>query len=259
MSLLDALLLRPIKDDPLNDLSGIIYCIENLVNGMKYIGMTKKTFCRRYSGGRWWDTTHNPVLLADYTKYGDKSFRVLILEHGLKDEELPCIEGHYIYHFNTFYPNGYNMSYDTSPMTHDGLLYRISTKRDYVLVYKKEPSPEGVRWHMGAIPCSEETKRKISLANKGKKRTSEQCERISLKIRGRKQSPEEVAKRSLSLKGKHTRSVFQIDPETGNIIKEHPSIQDAAEFIGLNSSANLTSVCKGRQKTAGGYIFKYKS
>jgi group I intron endonuclease len=245
--------------NPLNDLKGVVYCIENTITNEKYIGVTTKSFNCRYSGGRWWEYTQNKLLRNAYQKYGKDAFLVSILENGLPKEDLTSVEAEYIYSLNTFCPNGYNLTYDTCPSNpSEGVFYRVSLRTQRIFVYQKD-SEGFVDLNMAGGPCSEETKRKISLANKGKKRTPEQRARMALAGKGRKWAPETVDKRRRSLLGKHTKVVLQIDPETNQIVKEHSSIQNAASYLGLSSSSNLTSVCKGKQKTAGGYIFKYKT
>ena len=107
-------------------------------------------------------------------------------------------------------------------------------------------------------PCSDETKKKVSLANKGSKRTDEQKKRMSIAATGRKATKETIEKMKLSLIGKHCKRVIQIDPINNKIIKEFPSCRNASIFLGLKSSSNISSVCRGRQKTIGGFIFKYK-
>ncbi len=56
---------------------------------------------------------------------------------------------------------------------------------------------------------SEETRRKISIANTGKKRTIEQRKRLSEQRKGKTLSPEHRAKISLATKGKPNRTAFK--------------------------------------------------
>ena len=48
-----------------------------------------------------------------------------------------------------------------------------------------------------------------------------------------------------------------IEPETKEIIETFKSISDATRQTGISSS-NITSVCKGNRKKAGGYLWAYK-
>lgn len=51
--------------------------------------------------------------------------------------------------------------------------------------------------------------------------------------------------------------VFQCDKD-GNIIKEFKSQQEAAKILNLNTP-NINAALKGKQKTCGGFIWKYKN
>jgi group I intron endonuclease len=98
-----------------------IYCIENLVNGKKYIG--KGTDIKN----RWTDHKsklkrnkhENPYLQASWNKYGEKNFHFYIVENS-KKEIIYDKEIYYIKIFNTKSPNGYNLT-----MGGDGALGRI--------------------------------------------------------------------------------------------------------------------------------------
>jgi hypothetical protein len=65
-------------------------------------------------------------------------------------------------------------------------------------------------------------------------------------------------KMSYIMKDKFNKPVFQFD-KNGNIIREHQSLTEACIFINKpNRQGDITSCCKGKQKTAFGYIWKYK-
>lgn len=51
--------------------------------------------------------------------------------------------------------------------------------------------------------------------------------------------------------------VTQIDKITGEILKEWASIKEAAISLSIDPSS-MTKVCKGKKKSAGGFIWKYK-
>lgn len=89
----------------------LIYKITNKTNQKSYIGQTvHKSFNKRYSGGRWWDMTDNPLLTNAYNKYGIESFSVEILERDVESlDKLNQLEEFYAEKYNTYYPNGYNL------------------------------------------------------------------------------------------------------------------------------------------------------
>lgn len=48
-----------------------------------------------------------------------------------------------------------------------------------------------------------------------------------------------------------------IDSETGEVINRFGSLRGANERTGI-SEANISSVCKGNRKKAGGYMWRYE-
>ena len=53
-----------------------------------------------------------------------------------------------------------------------------------------------------------------------------------------------------------SKPVLQFD-KNKNLLNEYPSMNDAARNTGI-TVANISSVCKGKRKTAGGYVWRYK-
>lgn len=104
---------------------------------------------------------------------------------------------------------------------------------------------------------SEETKRKIGLAHKGRKHSKEWVDKISKALTGKKLSDEHRK----SLRDNHGGkiAVIQYDLD-GNFIKEHESISDALKY---NNCTRMMSMCihraaKGERKTSLGYKWKIK-
>lgn len=87
--------------------------------------------------------------------------------------------------------------------------------------------------------CSEETKEKLRIANSGRKYSDE----INKK------------KGHSGIKNPASRAVNQYDTD-GCFIKQWDYISLAAKELQIRLS-NIVSVCKGKRKTAGGYIWKY--
>ena len=120
---------------------------------------------------------------------------------------------------------------------------------------------------------SEETKHKISQANKGKKHSVESCLKKSISLIGRKysyetkqkmrksnlgvsrgkgisKSKEQILKTSKSLR----KSVLQYDLK-GNFIKEWEGGIEVQNILNLN----INSYINGKAKTAGGFIWRKKN
>ena len=53
------------------------------------------------------------------------------------------------------------------------------------------------------------------------------------------------------------RAVYQIDIFNNKIIAAFDSITEAATKVGIKSSGHITSACKGKAKSAGGFKWKY--
>ena len=113
--------------------------------------------------------------------------------------------------------------------------------------------------------CSEETKRKIQIKAIGRKFLPEVCERISKAKKDIPQHTDESKKligdanrksKPNGFGNKISKSILQLDMD-GNIIKEWISAIDAANYVKGNN-ANIATVCRGRQKTAYGFRWKYK-
>lgn len=51
--------------------------------------------------------------------------------------------------------------------------------------------------------------------------------------------------------------VLMIDKNTGETIKRFGSLIDAAHYIGKKKSCNIVSCCKGKLKSAHGYVWRY--
>lgn len=62
--------------------------------------------------------------------------------------------------------------------------------------------------------------------------------------------------KALTNRKDQSKPVLQYD-KNGNFIKEYPSIMDAERKTGIRHNI-ICRVCKGKQRTSGGYIWKYK-
>lgn len=235
-----------------------VYKITNIVNEKVYIGSSINLAQRkqRHFNELRQGIHCNKHLQLSFSKYGEDNFLFEILEYCLVEE---CIarEQHYL--------NIY------SPSSIDGL-YNICLVAGSIL----------------GVKLSEETKKKISLSNKGKSKS--ESHRISLskakigrknphsaetienmKLAAQKRPPvteetrqklrishleykpteEQVRKRAASCQKK----VIQLDL-FGKVVAIHDSIKIAAKSINVSASC-ITGYLKGRQKIVRGFTFKY--
>jgi group I intron endonuclease len=94
-------------------MKGIIYCIENLDNGKKYIGQTTRELVERFrehcgnSG-----TSVSPKLKNAIKKYGKDCFSMEVVWENIDctQDELDSKEIQLIENLNTLHPNGYNLT-----------------------------------------------------------------------------------------------------------------------------------------------------
>jgi len=145
---------------------GSIYKITNTVNGKAYIGQTRydaeKTRISKHLNGR-----GNEEVKKDIEKYGKDAFTYEILHDGIIPEFLADLEKDEIEKHNTLIPHGYN--------------FRTSGRG-------------------GA--CSEETKRKISEANKGRTPWNKGKKGVTVSpMKGKRHTPESRQKMSENRKG----------------------------------------------------------
>lgn len=238
--------------------SPYIYIIENRINGHKYVGKCSSNMKNYFGSG---------VALADaIKKYGKHNFEKIIVEY-CKIEDLNQKEIEWIEKLDTYNGVGYNLTPGgegwTKGMRHsEGTLSKFKdnpsqkgkvrseeTKqkiRDSLKVYRDSLTEEerksiygksgaklkGIKKHF-----SEEHKKNLSLGQKGKpksKRTSEHKEKIAAKKR---------------------KKVIMID-KNDNILNIYNSIKEA-EFDSKILSSCISAACSGKQKTAGGFKWKF--
>ena len=100
--------------------------------------------------------------------------------------------------------------------------------------------------------CSEEKKRKISEAQKGRHFTEEHKQHISDAKKGKSTGPCSEEKRQHIIAAKKDKKpVYCIEIET-----IYESIQECSRQLNLQATL-ICKVCKGKAKTTGGYHFQY--
>lgn len=241
---------------------GVIYVRPNLINGKKYVGQATNLEVRQRAWKCLSQKYAGQAINNARTKYGIEAFGFEILKE-CKDEELDYWEKYYIKKLNTKRPNGYNMT--------DG---GEGVKGCHISEeHKKKISTKLKGKHL-----SEEHKKKIGKANKGKKRSEEYKNNLSVLYRGRKLSVETKKKLSEKAKGrkvteetrkklsenhkgkyntKCSKPILQINRYTNEVIAEFPSIIQVQRDFGYDNGA-ISKCCLGKQKTAYGFIWRYK-
>ena len=187
-----------------------VYMHENRVNGKKYIGITCLRPDRRWRGGEGYRSC--TLFYRAIKKHGWESFRHEILSTGLTQREAERLEMELIMKYQTQDPE---KGYNTAP---------------------------GGNVTTGVRP-SEETRRKLSAANQGRKLSAESRAKIGAAHRGKQVSAEARAKIS-----KPVRCV-----ETGQIFE---SLHAAAAAVG-GHHGHISQCCRGKLKKTAGYHWEY--
>ena len=160
---------------------GLIYLISNNINNKCYVGQTTQKLEKRWKG-HITDSRRNKTLFSRaIKKHGAKNFMITIIKTVNSMKELNELEAFFIKKFNTLKPSGYNLD------SGGGNFWRHSSVGKKISEAKKGQT---IAWNKN-IPCSKETKQKISDSNKG---------RVS-PMKGVKMSKETKKKLSITKKG----------------------------------------------------------
>jgi len=179
----------------------LIYKATNLITGKSYIGQTTKDLNSRIH--KHIISSKNPKLLFHRTinKYGFDSFKWEIIESNLKNiKELNEKEIFYVIKYDTYYPNGYNLSIgggSNSGYHHSEETRKMFSKQKaggkHPFFGKKRPDHSrtmkgrysGSNHPIYGKHLSNETKAKISLSGKGRIFTEEHKRKIGAAHKGK--------------------------------------------------------------------------
>lgn len=250
-------------------------------NGKIYIGQTARNIKARFAEHCYSARKKDGYYLHNaIAKYGKDNIKIEIVE-TITDlntlslrEQLNEKEIFYINYFNSLIPNGYNTVQGGN--SNLGFKHREESKlaiskanTGHIVTQKtRELISQRLKGHI----VSEETKRNISKAKKestyvpseetrkllsskrkGVKFTKEHKEKISKALKGRVFTKETIEK----IKEKLTHSILQFNKEN-ILISEYKNINEASKASNTTVSNIYKCLC-GKNKTANGYIWKYKN
>jgi group I intron endonuclease len=207
----------------------IVYKVTNKSNGKVYIGQTVRTLEVRWKEHTK-NNSHCSALHSAISKYGEEVFEIEVIDFAQSIDELNEKEKHWISHYNSIAPNGYNLD--------SGGRNKVVSQ---ITREKMSKSRSGGKYPHKGVPRTEEAKRKIGLANKGHPYypgvfTEESRKRIALA-------------NSIPV-NRYTKDGCYID--------SFESACEAGRQLGICSS-NISYACGGKRKTAGGFIWRYKN
>jgi len=229
-----------------------IYTITNIINNKIYLGSASNSFYQRWGVHRYdlKNNKHsNKYLQRAVNKHGIENFKFEILDE-CEPEFCLSAEQWWINMLNVCNPKfGYNLC-AVAGNTY-GRKASIEAKK------KMSDSRKGKKF-------TEAHKLALSKAGKGKNagEKSPNWGKFGKESRvfGLKHTVETlkiISARSSGINNPRARAVNQFD-KNGNFIKRWDyALLAAKELLGLNDGNNISSCCRGRLKTSGGFIWKY--
>ena len=191
-----------------------VYC-HTSPSGKRYIGITSKNPLKRWCCG--YGYKYNSYFWNAIQKYGWDSFEHKILRTGLTREEASSLE------------------------------------KQLIAKYKTTNARYGYNFALGGFggghPLSEETKRKISEANRGIPCTDEKKKKLSEINKG---------KIPTNLEAIHAKNMKPVDKfsKDGEYLATYPSVRIAGEKCNVRE-ASIGNCCRGLYKSAGGFVWRF--
>lgn len=207
-------------------------------SGKVYVGQTCN-LKRRWMGNGYKYLSKNkngkyaqPIFAHALLKYGWNNFTHKIILEGISKAEANYAEM-YLIKWYKLHKKSYNIT-DGG----EGCRKPISEEqRKQMVEYMRKYNPRKGKHH------TEEAKRKISAANKGRK--------VTLKER------ENMRKSHLGSKSPWKwKRVYAFDKNTKKLVAEFPSITEAAKYFNL-SVQGIGNVARGKCNSAGNYVWSY--
>jgi len=224
---------------------GCIYLIRNKVNDKCYVGQT----IQKNVKNRWKAHICSKDTIVSYAiaRYGIENFEFSVIA-DVPDDQLDEREISEIRERNTTSPNGYNLEEGGNL----GKVIHPSSRE------KMSEAKRGKKNHNFGKPRTEETKTKIGMAHKGLTHSEETKATISSKKKGtqlgennpffnKTHTPETKAKLGTAV-DKYTTD--------GKFLETFTTVTFAAHSAGVDRK-NVSACLVGRQKTAGGFVWKY--
>jgi hypothetical protein len=270
--------------------TGLIYKIENKLNGKIYIGQTITSLSERWSGHKCDSKRRNTPLYASMKKHInniDEIFEISIIEDNIPYEKLDIREVLWIKKFNSLSPNGYNLKDGGQSFITENerskMSERVKGENNPMYGMYGELNPfygqthsEETKKKMSEMAylrkMSDETRTKIGESTKqrhaeyghpmeGRHHTDEAKEKISLAQKNKIVSDE--TKEKMSQNHARKQSVAMLDKKTNKFLFQFDSMKIASDWIKENTdyikakSSEISMVCSGKKKSAYGFKWVY--
>jgi group I intron endonuclease len=198
---------------------GVIYLIENKINGKRYVGQTVTSVQKRFNSHKYASERGSMACLhRAIRRYGAMQFCITILDHAATHEDLNSKESEWITRYNCIAPNGYNItSGGSQPKWTDAQKERMSRILKARNFHHSEEAKRAIgignlgnkRPDVALKNKTPEMREKVSVAlsgpahpMRGKCHTETTKAKISLAGIGRRHSPETIEKMRLAKLGK---------------------------------------------------------
>ena len=212
-----------------------VYLITNLINNKKYVGQTIQPPHKRWIGHKLDSKNPKMVINIAMRKYGVDNFKFEVIDESASDrDELNDLEEFYVSFYDTFKSDGYNC-------TSGGEGYVVSKE----IKRKMSSRMKGVGNPFFGKSHSEETKREISKSCKGRKISDETRKKLSA-----------AHNTTTGILSSSSKKITQINKDTNEEIACWFSMGEIERELGIRQS-NISSCCRGKEKSAGGFIWKY--
>ena len=216
----------------------IVYQHKNKINGKVYIGITSQKPEQRW-GSQGCNYKSSPHFYSAIQKYGWDNFEHNILFTELTKEQACLKEQELIKEYNSMNREfGYNS-------TSGGDIFTMNEETKQ----KISQAMMGNQNNLGH-PCSEEKKKKISNAQKGREFTKKHKQKLSEAAKNRHVPCSEEKKQILKEKS-HKKPVY-----CEELDKIFESVQECGRQLGIPAT-NISKLCNGRGKTLKGYHLRY--
>ena len=230
----------------------------NKINNKKYIGITKTSVNKRWgNNGSGYKNNKQSLFYRAIKKYGWDNFDHIILYENLSQDEAYDIEVKLIKEYKTQDVNfGYNIQ-QGGQFGNSGITLSEETKKKISKAHKgkvltdehKKKISEGCKGHNPCVHTAE-TKEKLRQINTGKTLSEDTKKKISKTLTGIKRSKETLQKR----KDNNPMNVSVYCPEYNMTFQ---TMADAARYTGAQRS-NIQKCLRGERYTAGVHRDKNK-